>query len=186
VRTADLKGSRETNCEGHDFSRATIAPLPPALAAEGNRRGTVLRWLKFNAVGVLGIGVQVAVLLTLKSGFHLSYLPATALSVEAAVLHNFLWHERYTWSDRVQPSWRKSLPRLLRFNLTTGGVSIAGNLALMKLMVGLGHMNYLVANGIAIALCSLANFLVSEEWVFAKHDQWTQNSSRLPLAGPPE
>jgi putative flippase GtrA len=150
-------------------------------------RGTVLlRWFKFNAVGALGIGVQLAVLLMLKSGFHLSYLPATALAVEAAVLHNFLWHERYTWEDRVQGSWQKSLPRLLRFNLTTGGVSIAGNLALMKLMVGLGHMNYLVANGIAIVLCSLANFLVSDQWVFAKHDQQKQDSSRAPLAGRPE
>jgi putative flippase GtrA len=146
-------------------------------------RRTVLRWLKFNAVGALGIGVQLAVLLTLKSGFHLSYLTATALAVEAAVLHNFLWHERYTWSDRVQPSWKKSLPRLLSFNLTTGGVSIAGNLALMKLMVGMVHMNYLLANAIAIVLCSLANFLVSEEWVFEKDDSRKRNSSRLPLAG---
>jgi len=32
--------------------------------------------------------------------------------------------------------------------------------------VGLGHMNYLIANIIAIALCSVANFLVSEEWIF--------------------
>jgi putative flippase GtrA len=125
-----------------------------------------LRWVKFNAVGALGVGVQLAVLLTLKSGFHLSYLFATALAVEAAVVHNFVWHERYTWADRVQPSWQKSVPRLLRFNLTTGGVSIVGNLALMKLMVDFGHMNYLVANGIAIVLCSLANFLVSEQWVF--------------------
>jgi putative flippase GtrA len=54
----------------------------------------------------------------------------------------------------------------LRFNLATGGVSIAGNLALMKLMVSLGHVHYLIANGIAVALCSLLNFLVSEEWVF--------------------
>jgi putative flippase GtrA len=125
-----------------------------------------LRWLKFNAVGSLGIGVQLAVLFALKNGFHLNYLLATTLGVEAAVVHNFLWHERYTWGDRVEPSWRKSLPRLLRFNLTTGGVSIAGNLALMKLMVDLGHLNYLVANGVAIVLCSLANFLVSEQWVF--------------------
>jgi putative flippase GtrA len=127
-----------------------------------------LRWLKFNAVGGLGIGVQLVVLLALKSEFHLSYLLATALAVEAAVIHNFLWHERYTWADRVQPSWRKSLPRMLRFNLTTGGVSIIGNLALMKLIVDLGHINYLVANGAAIALCSLVNFLVSEQWVFGK------------------
>ena len=125
-----------------------------------------MRWLKFNAVGSLGIGVQLAALFTLKNGFHLNHLLATAFGVEAAVVHNFLWHERYTWADRVEPSWRKSLPRLLRFNLTTGGISIAGNLALMKLMVALGHLNYLVANGVAIVLCSLANFLVSEHWVF--------------------
>jgi putative flippase GtrA len=127
----------------------------------------VLRWLKFNLVGALGIAVQLAVLLCLRSEFHLSYLPATALAVEAAVLHNFLWHERYTWADRVQPSWKNSPPRLLRFNGTTGAVSLFGNLAIMKLLVGLGHLNYLVANGVAIAACSLLNFLVSDQVVFA-------------------
>jgi putative flippase GtrA len=149
-------------------------------------RGTALRWLKFNAVGALGIAVQVAVLLALKTGFHLNYLPATALAVEAAVLHNFLWHERYTWADRVQPSWSKSLPRLLRFNLTNGGVSIGGNLALMKLLVGLAHVNYLVANGAAIAVCSLLNFLVSEEWVFAKEVHDGTKKARNTLARQPE
>jgi putative flippase GtrA len=131
----------------------------------------MLRWLKFNAVGALGIVVQLSLLLAFKAGFHLSYLLATALAVEAAVLHNFLWHERYTWADRVQRSWRTSLPRLFRFNLTNGGISIAGNLALMKVMVGLGHRNYLIANGIAIAACSLMNFLASDEWVFEKNTQ---------------
>jgi len=125
-----------------------------------------VRWLKFNAVGGLGIMVQLGVLFGLESGFHLSYLPATALAVELAVVHNFVWHERYKWADRVQSSWRRSLPRLLRFNLTNGAISIAGNLALMKLLVGFGHINYLAANGVAIALCSLANFLISKEWVF--------------------
>lgn len=38
--------------------------------------------------------MQLAVLLVLNSGFHMSYLPATAFAVEMAVLHNFLWHER--------------------------------------------------------------------------------------------
>jgi putative flippase GtrA len=137
--------------------------------SRGDRHRHVLRWLKFNAVGALGIAVQLAVLFGLKSGFHLNYLLATALAVEAAVLHNFLWHERYTWADRVQPSWRESSPRLLRFNLTTGAVSILGNLALMELLVDLGHMNFLLANGVAIVVCSLLNFVVSDRIVFACH-----------------
>ena len=140
------------------------------------------RWLKFNLVGALGIAVQLTVLLGLKSGMHLNYLLATALAVETALVHNFLWHERYTWADRVQPSWSKSLPRLLRFNLATGGVSIAGNLALMKILVSLAHMNYLIANAVAIASCSLLNFLVSEEWIFDAE----ANSDQGELAVPPK
>lgn len=142
----------------------------------------LLRWLKFNLIGALGIAVQLTLLLGLKSGFHLNYLLATALAVETAVVHNFLWHERYTWADRVHPSWQRSPPRLLRFNLAAGGVSIAGNLPLMRLLVGLGHMNYLIANAIAIASCSLLNFLVSEEWIF----EVEANSDQGELAAPPE
>ena len=133
---------------------------------------TLLRWCKFNLVGGMGIVVQFAALFFLKRIVHFDYLAATAIAVEAAVVHNFVWHEQFTWADRTISdrgiSWRGSLLRLLRFNLTTGAVSILGNLALMKVMVGQGHMNYLLANAIAIALCSLANFLVSEAWVFQR------------------
>lgn len=129
----------------------------------------VLRWWKFNLVGALGIVVQFTALFLLKSLLQLHYLIATALAVEAAVLHNFFWHERFTWADRsLLPSRRQSTGRLMRFHLANGAVSIIGNLALMKVMVGEGYMNYLVANGIAICLCAVANFLVSEEWVFRK------------------
>lgn len=136
-------------------------------SSEG-KSSTLVRWLKFNFVGGIGIGVQFAALFLLKSVLHFNYLFATALAVEAAVVHNFVWHEQFTWADRVQMSWRQSLPRFVRFNLTNGAVSILGNLALMRVMVGMGHMNYLLANAIAIALCSIANFLVSNEWVFGE------------------
>ena len=139
---------------------------------------TFVRWWKFNFVGAIGIGVQFAALFLLKSVLGFDYLFATAFAVEAAVVHNFVWHEQFTWADRIktdriqvqgpEPSWRQSLPRFLRFNLTAGAVSIVGNLALMKVMVGEGHMNYLLANAIAITLCSIANFLVSDEWVFER------------------
>jgi putative flippase GtrA len=152
---------------------------------------TLVRWFKFNLVGGMGIVVQFATLFLLKSVLHLNYLAATAIAVEAAVLHNFIWHEQFTWADRMKvartkldraksgdgtklartrfdraESGRRSWSRLLRFNLTTGAVSIFGSVALMKVTVGFGHTNYLLGNTIAIALCSLANFLVSETWVF--------------------
>lgn len=126
-------------------------------------RPMAVRWLKFNFVGGIGIAVQLLMLVVLKSGLHLDYLIATGLAVEAAVIHNFLWHERFTWADRPGGG----ITRFLKFNFTTGLFSIAGNLALMKVLVDLGHMNYVLANGITIAACSLVNFLVSDGFVFA-------------------
>jgi putative flippase GtrA len=131
-------------------------------------RAIFLRWLKFNAVGAVGVAVQLALLCILKGCLHLNYLLATALAVELAVIHNFFWHQRYTWADRVRPSWSESSPRFVRFNLSNGGVSILGNLALMAILVGRLQMNYLTANAIAITLCSIANFLFSERWVFGR------------------
>ena len=143
-----------------------LEKFPGSAVGKRRTREVLFRWMKFNFVGGIGIIVQFAALTLLKGVFHLQYLAATAMAVEAAVVHNFVWHERFTWADRVQTSWSQSGARFVRFNLTTGAVSILGNLALMRVMVGFGRMNYLVANALAIALCSLGNFLISEEWLF--------------------
>lgn len=125
-------------------------------------------WLKFNAVGAIGIVVQLAALAILKGLLQIEYLVATALAVEIAVLHNFIWHERWTWAERVGPKGdvRRLWLRLLRFNLSTGLVSIAANLLFMRLLVGQLHVQYLVANMLSIAATSLANFLLSDLFVF--------------------
>ena len=126
-------------------------------------RSQVTRWLKFNLVGGIGIGVQLLMLAVLKAVLHFDYLIATALAVEVTIIHNFLWHERFTWVGCTGAGFT----RFLKFNLTTGLFSIAGNLLLMKLLAGLAHINYLLANGITITACSVLNFLVSDGFVFA-------------------
>lgn len=133
-----------------------------------NERSTwesFIRWMKFNFVGAIGIAVQLAALWFLTSA-GLSYLLATALAVETAVLHNFIWHERFTWVDRRNQGRSGSAARLLRFNLSNGLISIVGNLLCMRLLVGEAHLRPMLANLISIAICSLVNFLVSDRWVF--------------------
>jgi putative flippase GtrA len=126
-------------------------------------RNNWLRWLKFNAVGALGICIQLAVLAMLRSGLGMNYLPATALAVEVTVLHNFFWHERFTWSDRKT---RDRFVRLLKFNLTTGALSIIGNVIAMKLLAGMAGINYVAANLLGIAACSILNFIVADRAIF--------------------
>jgi len=126
----------------------------------------VVRWLKFNVVGAIGIGVQLGVLALLISVGHCGYLMATAVAVETSVLHNFLWHERFTWADRAQGGWRSVLRRLLCFNAANGLVSVAGNLVLMRFFVGEAHLPPILANLVSISWCALLNFVVSDRWVF--------------------
>jgi putative flippase GtrA len=125
-------------------------------------------WLKFNAVGAIGIVVQLAALAILKTLLRVEYLLATALAVEIAVLHNFIWHDRWTWAERARAKGHARLPwvRLARFNLSTGAVSIAANLLSMRLLVGRLHVQYLLANMLSIAAASIANFLLSDLLVF--------------------
>ena len=145
------------------MSGASIVGSPTTGLPTKKSPSGLVRWLKFNAVGAVGIGVQLAVLTTLKSGVGLNYLIATALAVEAAVLHNFFWHERFTWSDR---RGRFSLERLFKFNLTTGGLSIVGNVVAMKWLVEIAGVEYLFANLLSVAACSILNFFVADRAIF--------------------
>ena len=126
---------------------------------------TFLRWLAFNSVGAMGTGVQLVTLVTLAEVAGLHYLVATGLAVEAAILHNFVWHERWTWGDRVgsrQGRWG----RLVRFNLVSGGVAIAGQMVFTTLFATEFGLHYMVANLLAIASCSLINFVANDRLVF--------------------
>jgi putative flippase GtrA len=128
---------------------------------------TAQRWLRFNFVGAIGIGVQLAAFTLYTSDAGLNYMLATALAVETAVLHNFLWHERFTWRGLPRATWRDSAVRLLKFHAGNGLISILGNLMLMRFFVGVLHLHpYVLANCLAIAICALANFLVSDRYVF--------------------
>lgn len=116
-----------------------------------------MRWWRFNAVGAAGAVVQMAALALLRSGLEMGIVPATALAVEAAILHNYFWHCRWTWRDR-----RGSL---LRFHLSNGIVSLPGNVALTAALVSLG-LHYAAANALAIAACAGVNFAVAHVWAF--------------------
>lgn len=124
------------------------------------------RWIRFNAVGVLGMGVQLAVLAWLVHGLGARVLWATAIAVEAAVLHNFCWHTRWTWPDRPAATRTALLRRIAHFHLLNGGISLAGNLLLMAFLMRSSPLGPVAANVIAIAICSMANFAASERRVF--------------------
>jgi len=141
--------------------------IPAQRIQETCRRTSLLRWLTFNTVGLLGVVVQLFFLTMMREWLGLHYLAATALAVEIAILHNFVWHERWTWFDRVGRDPAGRLRRLLRFNLASGTVSIASNVVFTALLVSGYGLHYLPANLLAISAGSVLNFVASEHLVFS-------------------
>ena len=137
------------------------------------------RVARFAAVGVLGWLVQLAALtILLRLGLH--YAPATAAAVELTILHNFAWHERYTWRDRRAASGRAIARRLLRFNASTAVVSIVGNVFVTALAVQLLELPVLVATTLACTALSVVNYASASRWVFDLRLQ-----GQLPSQPPP-
>jgi putative flippase GtrA len=126
---------------------------------------TLIRLGKFNLVGAMGMVLQLAALTLFNRWMAGRYLYASAAAIEVALLHNFLWHWHYTWRDRRDGA--TPICRFVRFHLSTGLISMLGNLALMQLLVHAAHLPLLVANLAAILCCSMANFYVGNKWAFA-------------------
>ena len=96
------------------------------------------RWTAFNLVGLSRrspFSSRVLALLVHACGWN--YLAATALAVEAAVLHNFAWHQRWTWKDRRAASARETWRRLRPLSRVERAVSLAGNVAITAALVRL-------------------------------------------------
>ena len=129
--------------------------------------GVFHRWLKFNLVGAMGIVVQLGALEVFSRALGLGSLWATALAVEVALLHNFVWHERFTWAGTARArNFKPVLTRLVRFNLTNGATSVAGNLAVVWCLTGVASLPAVVANLIAIACVGILNFVLCQRFVF--------------------
>lgn len=129
---------------------------------------TLVRWGRFNLVGAMGVVVQLAVLAALGRVVGRHYLVATAAAIEVAVVHNFVWHVRYTWQDRGGESG--VVGQFVRFQVANGLVSLVGNLVVMRVLVQAG-VPLLVANGVAIVCCSAVNFYLGNVWAFRGGDE---------------
>jgi len=125
-----------------------------------------LRFVRFNAVGAAGIGVQLAALWFLTGVLHVHYSTATAAAVAVALVHNFAWHRRWTWADRADHG--NAAAQFMRFAGANGAVSLAGNLVMMTTLVSGAQMTPMAANVAAIGTCGLLNFWLGDSVVFRR------------------
>jgi len=125
----------------------------------------LVRFARFNVVSGLGIGVQLLTVAALAHGLGVDPVPATGVGVATAVLHNFIWHVRWTWRDRMGPGVSRTAA-LLRFAGGNGAVSLVGSMLLIPVLVGTAQVPLLAANLVAIAACGLVNYWIGDRFCF--------------------
>ena len=121
------------------------------------------QWIRFNLVGVMGFALQTLALWLLVKGAGLSSGVAITLAVLAAVSHNFVWHERFTWPNLPR---EKRFDRWLAFHISTGLVSLLTNLGITMIVMTATGLSVVPANIIAVVVASFANFWINDRLIF--------------------
>lgn len=129
------------------------------------RKGELWRFLKFCAVGLSGVLVNMSLLWLLTEFAGLFYLLSAAISIETSIISNFVLNDYFTFRDRRSPQAKSFFNRLLKFNL----VSLAGlgiNMAVLWLLTEAFGIFYLLSNLCGIAVATLWNYLVNTWWTW--------------------
>ena len=125
----------------------------------------IVRRFKFSSVGLSGVIVNLG-LLWLLTTFILGedlYMLAAVISIEASVINNFYWNDRWTFKDRRDGSsiWM----RLLKFH-GSRFLGIVTNLAVLYFLTDFIGLYYIISNIFAIGAGTLVNYLTSDKWVW--------------------
>ena len=133
-------------------------------------RSTNPRIGAFVTVSAIGFLVQVGTLALLTRSAGWGHGRATALAVTLAVVHNFAWHERWTWRDRVRTRGG-TRERLVKYLATTGASSVGGNVVMTAFWAGYVGLPVVVANVLSVATLALLNFAAADRVVFVSADK---------------
>jgi putative flippase GtrA len=119
------------------------------------------RLLKFGAVGATGVIINTSALYVLSRWLGLPLLLASAIAVELAIVSNFFWNNRWTFSCRSP-----SLVRFAKFN----AVSLMGLALNVTIVWGLTRtgLYFLIANLVGIGVGVAVNYACSVVWVWRR------------------
>jgi dolichol-phosphate mannosyltransferase len=91
---------------------------------------------------------------------------ANAISMEISIIYNYFMGRAITWRDRPREKGTRLLLQLLKFHLAIGS-TLLFRLTLFPVLQHFG-VTYIINAAIGIALSSILNFLIYDNYVFKK------------------
>jgi dolichol-phosphate mannosyltransferase len=140
-----------------------------------NPNAPIQRFIRFGIVGFCGTIVNLSVLIILISQLKVSALLSNVIGIEVSIISNFFLNHYYTfkgygvYSPNDTGYNRDTVRRLLRFNVgTLGGAAI--NFIAFSVLFKLFHIEYIIADIVAILVALGWNYYVSTRFVWKKVD----------------
>lgn len=142
-----------------------------------------MRVFKFLVVGATGAAVQLSSLMLYRfllpdfsAGFLTNFFVASFLSIESAIIVNFILNNGWTFADRQLEKGKKLL-KFLQFNLTSAGSIVIqlGLAALGEAMIGLKPLftlpviNFTIESGLVFAVTGI---LLGMGWNFFAYNKF--------------
>jgi putative flippase GtrA len=110
--------------------------------------------------------VNTVCLYALKGVLHVPIIPAGLISIEIAIIHNFIGNRLWTWKDRYgenpPPFWKQ----LLKYNLMTGCVDLTINVTILWVLTTFAGINYLISNLAGMIISPFIKFWLNEKYIF--------------------
>jgi putative flippase GtrA len=97
-------------------------------------------------------------------GFH--YQAALLCEYSVGICVGYVLNRYWTFGDQKSAQPDKTATSFVRYATTYGGVYI-GNVVLLSLIVEMGWLSPMIGQIIALAIISLASFIMQKYWVFA-------------------
>nr|WP_240942426.1 GtrA family protein [Planosporangium thailandense] len=126
---------------------------------------------RFSIVGATGLLVNSVFLFALHGLLRLALLPASVAAVGAAIVHNYLLHEAWTFR-RGRPTLR----RFASFSLVAVAALLV-NVSVVQILAGFG-LFYLLANLFGVGVAFTVNFAVSSMWIWSERTDGADRAGR--------
>lgn len=124
-------------------------------------------FIRYAIVGVSGVFVNLGIYYILTRFLGISQIVSPIISIECAVLSNFILNNFWTFKGRnLQESF---ISKLFKFH-SIAALSGATNYGVFIMLISIFTINDLVANLFGILLGAILNYLINSNWTWRKFD----------------
>lgn len=141
-------------------------------------RRVIERMLRYGVIGISGVGVNLGVLTVLRHLWPLQSTLTYVVAVEASIISNYVLNAYFTFKSHV------NIAGCLRYNVVSAGGLIVQT-AIYRVLLS-QHVNYVVADLVAIPFGTIIGFVLSNVWVFrGREGSSSYDQVNNPIAGTP-